>query len=81
MKYSCYQDYFVILGWLVYWVFGCEMRRLTKSHRKSSFSKISYSWHFALLDGPGCVRGLENLKQLWPYLMDFTSCISTGKLE
>ena len=30
MKYSCYQDYFVILGWLVYWVFGCEMRRFDK---------------------------------------------------
>ena len=22
MKYSCYQDTFVIHGWFVYWVFG-----------------------------------------------------------
>ena len=32
MKYSFYQDSFVILGWLFYLVFGWEMRCLTKSH-------------------------------------------------
>ena len=28
-----------------------------------------------------CVRGLKSLKRLWPYLMAFRSCISTGKPE
>ena len=31
MKDSCYQDSSIIHGWFVYWVFGCEMRRLSKS--------------------------------------------------
>ena len=31
MKYSCYQESSVIHGWFVYWVFGWEMRRLSKS--------------------------------------------------
>ena len=31
MKYCCYQDSSVIHGWFVYWVFGWEMRRLSKS--------------------------------------------------
>lgn len=45
IKYSCYQDSFVILGWRVNWVFCWEMHRLIKSklNRKSSFSRISYS--------------------------------------
>ena len=30
MKYSCYQESSVIHGWFVYWVFGWEMRRLSK---------------------------------------------------
>ena len=30
MKYSCYQESPVIHGWFVYWVFGWEMRRLSK---------------------------------------------------
>ena len=38
MKYSYYQESSAILGWLVYWVFGWEMRRL--SNRKSDFG-----WH------------------------------------
>ena len=28
MKYSCYQESYVIHGWFVYWVFGWEMLRL-----------------------------------------------------
>ena len=31
MKYSCYQQSSVIHGWLVYWIFGWEMRCLSKS--------------------------------------------------
>ena len=30
MKYSSYQESSVIHGWFVYWVFGWEMRRLSK---------------------------------------------------
>ena len=30
MKYSFYQESSVIHGWFVYWVFGWEMRRLSK---------------------------------------------------
>ena len=42
MKQSCYQEYFVIHGWFVYWVFGLEMRRLSEIRfRKAPFSKIS----------------------------------------
>ena len=42
MKYSRYQDSFVILGWLVYW-FEAGNAPLDKRNRTSSFSKISYS--------------------------------------
>ena len=31
MKYSCFQKSSVIHGWFVYWVFGWETRRLSKS--------------------------------------------------
>ena len=31
MKYSYYQESTVIEGWFVYWIFGWEMRRLSKS--------------------------------------------------
>ena len=30
MKYSCYKESSLIHGWFVYWVFGWEMRRLSK---------------------------------------------------
>ena len=30
MKYSCYQECSLIHGWFVYWVFGWEVRRLSK---------------------------------------------------
>ena len=30
MKYSCYQESSLTHGWFVYWVFGWEMRRLSK---------------------------------------------------
>ena len=43
MKYSCYQESSVIYGWFVYWLFGWEMRRLSKSEirfRMASFSQF-----------------------------------------
>ena len=45
MKYSCYQESSVIHGWFVYWVFGWEMRRLSKSEirfRMASFSFFTF---------------------------------------
>ena len=53
MKYSCYQECSLIHGWFVYWVFGREMRRLSKPiipFRMASFL------FFTLLDA------LENFK-------------------
>ena len=47
MKYSCYQESSVIHGWFVYWVFGWEMRRLSKSEIR--FRMASF-WFFTLLD-------------------------------
>ena len=45
MKYSCYQDSSVIHGLFDYWVFGREMRCLSKSleipFRMASFSKLT----------------------------------------
>ena len=38
MKYSCYQEFSVIHGWFVYWIFGWEMRRLSKS-------VSDFGWH------------------------------------
>ena len=53
MKYSCYQDSSVIHGWFVYWVFGWEMRLLSKiseiRFRKASFPKMSLIY-LTLLD-------------------------------
>ena len=46
MKYSCYQESSVILGWFVYWVFGWEMRRLSKLGNPISDS-IVFVFHLA----------------------------------
>ena len=65
MKYSCYQESSVIHGWFVYWVFGWEIRRLSKSEirfRMASFSFFTLAW---------CVRRLQSLKRYWPYLIPF----------
>ena len=71
MKCSCYQR--ILLLFVAGLFIG--LRRLTKSNRESSFSKLS------LLHLAGCGRGLESLELSWPYLMAFSSCISisTGK--
>ena len=65
MKYSCYQEYSVIHGWFVYWVFGLEMRRLSKLGNPIS-DGIVFVFHLAQ-----CVRGFKSLKQLWPSLICF----------
>ena len=47
MKYSCYQESSVIHDWFVYWVFGWEMRRLSKSEIRCRMASFSF---FTLLD-------------------------------
>ena len=47
MKYSCYQESSVVHGWFVYWVFGWEMRRLSKSEIRFWMASFSF---FTLLD-------------------------------
>ena len=64
----------VIHGWFVYWVFGLEMRRLSKSEIRFRMALFSF---FTLLDA----QGLKSLKGYWPYLIAFRSCISNGKPE
>ena len=46
MKYSCYQESSVIHGWFVYWVFGWEMRRLSK-FGDSFLDGIVFVFHLA----------------------------------
>ena len=75
MKYSCYQESSVIHGWFVYWVFGWEMRRLSKLGNPIS-DGIVFVFHLAQ-----CVRGFKSLKQLWPSLISFRNWISNGKPE
>ena len=43
MKYSCYQESSVIHGWFVYWVFGWEIRRLSKSEIRFRMASFSFS--------------------------------------
>ena len=75
MKYSCYQESCVIHGWFVYWVFGWEMRRLSKLGNPIS-DGIAFVFHLAQ-----CVREFKSLKQLWPSLISFRNWISNGKPE
>ena len=56
MKYSCYQESSVIHGWFVYWVFGLEMCRLTKSEIRFRMASLLF---FTLLDALD-VRGFKN---------------------
>ena len=54
MKYSCYQESSVIHGWFVYWVFGWEMHRLSKS--EIQFRMASFSFFYLAR----CVRGFKS---------------------
>ena len=47
MKYSRYQESSVIHGWFVYWIFGWEMRRLSKLEIRFRMTSFSF---FTLLD-------------------------------
>ena len=75
MKYSCLQESSVIHGWFVYWVFGWEIRRLSKFGNPIS-DGIVFVFHLAQR-----VRGFKSLKQLWPSLIAFRNWISNGKPE
>ena len=50
MKYSCYQQSSVIHGWFVYWIFGWEMRCLSKLEIRFRMTLFSF---FTLLDAGG----------------------------
>ena len=43
MKFSCYQESSVIHGKFVYWVFGWEIRRLSKSEIRFRMASFSFS--------------------------------------
>ena len=47
MKYSCYQESSVIHGWFLYWIFGWEMRCLSKSEIRFRMASFEF---FTLLD-------------------------------
>ena len=47
MKFCCYQESSVIHCWFVYWVFGWEIRRLSKSEIRCRMASFSF---FSLLD-------------------------------
>ena len=47
MSYSCYQESSVIHGWFVFWVFGWEIRRLSKLEIRFRVASFSF---FTLLD-------------------------------
>ena len=47
MKYGCYQQSSVVHGWFVYWIFGWEMRRLSKLEIRFRMTSFSF---FTLLD-------------------------------
>ena len=70
MKFSYYQEYSVIHGLFVYWVFGW-----VKVGNAIS-DGIVFIFHRAW-----CVRGLKSLKRYWLYLIPFRNCISNSKPE
>ena len=47
MSYSCFQESSVIHGWFVFWVFGWEMRRLSKLEIRFRVASFSF---FTLLN-------------------------------
>ena len=47
MKYSCYQQSSVSHGWFVYWMFGWEMRHLSKSEIRLWMASFLF---FTMLD-------------------------------
>ena len=73
MKYSSYQESSVIHGWFVYWVFGWEMRRLSKSEIRFRLASFSL---FTLLD-----TGLKVSSDSGLNTVAFRNCISNSKPE
>ena len=65
MKYSCYQDSFVINDWLVYWVL---VEKCTAQEKEIGNHKLLL---LSVLRLAGCLRRLKRLKWFWPYLICF----------
>ena len=62
MTYSCYQQSSVFHGCFVYWIFGWEMRRLSKSEMRFRMASFSFSAFFTSLDAGwkvSCDSGLS----------------------
>ena len=62
MKYSCYQECSLIHGWFVYWVFGCEMRRLSKPIIRFRMALFLF---FTLLDACENYKGSSDPCLTW----------------
>ena len=62
MKYSCYQESSVIHGWFVYWVFGWEMRRLSKPIIRFRMASFLF---FTLLDAYENYKGSSDPCLTW----------------
>ena len=75
MKYSCYQEYSVIHGWFVYWIFGCEMRRLSKSEIR--FRMASFLFFTLLMSMLGTFSSLMFLSCIFSYLPSAVLIYST----
>ena len=62
MKYSLYQESSVIRGWFVYWFFGWEMRRLSKS--KIRYWMASFSFFTLLEKSEATLALLDTFQEL-----------------
>ena len=62
MKYSCYQECSLIHGWFVYWVFGWEMRRLSKPIIRFRMASFLF---FTLLDAYENYKGSSDPCLIW----------------
>ena len=75
IKYSCYQESSVIHGWFVYWVFGWEMRRLSKPIIRFRMASFLF---FTLLDACENYKGSSDpclskkAKLLYLYLISWS---------
>ena len=58
MKYSCYQQSSLIHGWFVYWIFGWEMRRLSKLEIRFRMHRFRFYLAGCGLKSPSSDSGL-----------------------
>ena len=73
MKFCCYQESSVIHCWFVYWVFGWEIRRLSKSEIRFRRHRFRFS--------PCLMRKKVEKSEAVLALLDSFQCISKGTPE